>query len=112
MNKLMEYCGYHAEVSYEPEDRIFVGQVTGITDMLCFHGSTVDELEEMFHQSIDNYLDMCRETGKAPDKEFTGTFVVEITPELHGKLTGDAAERGITFNQYVSQLLEKAYFRA
>ena len=108
MKSLMTYRGYHAEVSFDPEDHVFVGEVTGITDMLVFHGTTVDELEEMFHQSIDNYLNMCKETGKIPDKEFTGTFFVEVTPELHGRLADDAAGSGVPFNQYISALLEQA----
>ena len=62
----MEYRGYHAYVRYSEEDRLFVGEVIGINDTLGFHGSTVDELEQMFHQSIDNYLAMCEEFGKKP----------------------------------------------
>lgn len=61
---MMEYKGYHADVKYSDEDKMFVGEVIGVNDSLTFHGFSVDELEEMFHQSIDNYLVMCREFGK------------------------------------------------
>ena len=63
---MMEYKGYHAEIKYSDEDRLFVGQVVGVSDTLAFHGVSVSELEEMFHQSIDNYLELCREFGKTP----------------------------------------------
>lgn len=66
MDSMMEYKGYHAEISYDADDNILVGTVFGINDFLGFHGSSVAETEEMFHQSIDNYLQHCKETGKEP----------------------------------------------
>ena len=82
-NSMLEYKGYHASVEFDAEDNIFVGEVFGITDSLNFHGESVDELKEMFAQCIDNYLEICEQIGKQPDKEFKGTFNVRITPELH-----------------------------
>lgn len=108
MGKLMEYLGYHAIVEYDAEDRIFVGKVFGISDSLNFHGTTVDELEEMFHQSIDNYLSFCEEIGKEPDKEFKGTFNVRVSPDLHRQVALRAAEEKTTLNQFVAHALETA----
>lgn len=108
MSKMMEYNGYHAQIEYDSEDGIFVGKVYGIVDSLNFHGTSVAELEEMFHQSIDNYLEMCAETGKTPDREFKGTFNIRITPELHRDISLQAAQEGISLNQYVLKTLEKS----
>ena len=58
---MKEYKGYHADIRYSDEDNLFVGEVFGINDMLGFHGSSVEELENMFHQSVDNYLQMCQD---------------------------------------------------
>ena len=74
---MMEYKGYHADVHYSDEDKLFIGEVFGINDMLGFHGSSVEELENMFHQSIDNYLEMCAEFGKKPEKEYKGVTYEE-----------------------------------
>jgi len=108
MSKMMEYQGYHAQIEYDADDEIFVGKVYGIADSLNFHGSSVSELEAMFHQSIDNYLAMCKETGKSPDKEFKGSFNVRISPELHREISLQAAQEGITLNQYVLKALENS----
>lgn len=108
MNKMMEYKGYHAKIDFDAEDALFVGKVFGISDSLNFHGISVEELESMFHQSIDNYLQMCDETGKIPDKEFKGSFNVRISPELHRQISLYAAHEGITLNQYVVHALENA----
>jgi predicted HicB family RNase H-like nuclease len=62
----------------------------------------------MFHQSIDNYLQMCANTGKTPDKEFKGTFNIRISPELHRGISLQAAQQGISLNQYVLNALENS----
>ena len=59
---LMEYRGYHAKIDYSAEDRTF-----GIKDVLAFDGLTPEELETMFHKSIDDYLEVCVELGKEPN---------------------------------------------
>ena len=108
MSKMMEYKGYHALIEFDAEDGIFVGKVYGITDSLNFHGTSVSELEEMFHQSIDNYLAMCAEYKKVPDKEFKGSFNVRISPELHREISLQAAQEGMSLNQFVLKALEKS----
>ena len=65
---IMEYKGCHAIVEFDAEDQIFVGEVFGIVDSLSFHGTSVEELDEMFHQSVDNYLEMCKHFGKEPER--------------------------------------------
>ena len=72
---MMEYNGYHADIKYSDEDKLFIGEVIGLNDTLAFHGSSVEELEKMFHQSVDNYLEMCREFGKEPEKNIKGSLM-------------------------------------
>lgn len=105
---MMEYKGYHATFEYDAEDDIFVGKVFGVVDSLNFHGSSINQLKEMFHQSIDNYLSTCERIGKIPDKEFKGSFNVRISPELHRKIALKAVEEKITLNQYVAKSLKKS----
>lgn len=106
---LMEYKGYHAKITFDSEDNIFVGEVVGIKDSLNFHGSSVEELKEMFQQSIDNYLCMCENFNKTPDKEYSGVFNVRIKPELHKKLVLNAANEEITLNALMNRIVDN-YF--
>lgn len=108
MAKLMEYRGYHAKVEYDPEDEILVGEVVGITDSLSFEATTTTEIVEMFHQSIDNYLEFCEKVGKKPDKEYSGTFNVRIQPDLHRNAYLKAQQEGVSLNRVVEKAL-KAY---
>lgn len=108
MNSMLEYNGYHATVTYNADDGIFVGEVFGITDSLSFHGTSIDELKQMFANSIDNYLDLCKRLGKEPEKEFKGSFNVRIPSELHKQIALLAAQENITLNQYVINALNKS----
>ena len=108
MKKGMEYKGYKAAIEYDAEDNILVGRVLGIADTLVFHGESVDELNKMFKQSTDNYLDLCKRVGKEPEKAYKGSFNVRISPDLHRKIAIEAAEEKMTLNQYVIKALERS----
>lgn len=68
----MQYKGYRANIRYSDEDKLFIGKVIGLNDTLAFHGSSVEELEKLFEQSVDNYLELCKEFGKEPEKSTRG----------------------------------------
>lgn len=108
MKNMLEYKGYHAKIEFDQEDMLFVGSVFGIQDSLNFHGITIQELVDNFHQSIDNYLEMCKEFGRKPDKEFKGSFNVRIDQELHREAAFAADRSGMTLNQFVEKAIRSA----
>lgn len=107
MTGMMEYKGYHAKVEYSPEDETFIGKVFGIADTLVFDGQSIEELQTMFHASIDDYLKLCREIGKQPDREYRGTFNVRVPVELHREAALAAESRDISLNQLVTEALRR-----
>lgn len=107
MNSLMKYKGYHAKIEFDSDDNIFIGHVLGINDSLNFHGNSVVDLTKEFHNSVDNYLDYCKQIGKEPEKEFRGTFNVRINPEMHKRAALEAADEGVTLNQFVSEAIRE-----
>ncbi|MCC8061387.1 MAG: type II toxin-antitoxin system HicB family antitoxin [Clostridiales bacterium] len=109
MNSMMEYKGYHATVEFDADDGIFVGEVFGIADSLNFHATSVEELKEMFQQSIDNYLDICEKTGKQPEREFKGSFNVRIPPEMHRRVVLAAEKNKMTLNQYIIKAIDNSF---
>lgn len=106
INSLMEYKGYHAKIEYDNSDQIFIGRVLGINDSLNFHGESVGELRQSMENCIENYLEYCAQAGKAPEREFKGSFNVRIKPEQHKKVALYAASDGITINQFVSRAID------
>lgn len=108
MTNTLEYRGYHGVVEFSAEDGLFVGSVIGIRDSLNFHGSTVSELTNSFHECVDGYLQMCKDFGKEPDKEYKGSFNVRIAPELHREADMLARSRGISLNQFIASAISAA----
>lgn len=107
MNGIMEYKGYRARVEYSPEDEAFVGEVFGIVDTLAFEGQSIKELEEMFHATIDDYLELCRKIGKEPNRQYRGTFNVRVPVELHRDISIAAQSKNIPLNQLVTEALRR-----
>jgi predicted HicB family RNase H-like nuclease len=105
---MMKYKDYIAKIEYDEEDRIFVGHLAGIKDIVGFHGTTVDELENAFHESVDNYLAISDETGRPAQKPYSGNLMLRISPEIHAAVATVSQVQGKSINQWVSEVLEKA----
>ncbi|MBF0200363.1 MAG: type II toxin-antitoxin system HicB family antitoxin [Desulfamplus sp.] len=105
---IMKYKGYIAHIEYDDEDRIFVGHLTGIKDIVGFHGSTVEELEKAFHESVDNYIAISEETGRPAEKPLSGKLLLSIPPEVHAAVANAAQGHGKSINQWVSETLKEA----
>lgn len=106
MAKLLEYRGYHAKVEYDLEDNLLVGKILGISDSLYFHAENTTDIIVEFHNSVDNYLEICARLGKNPDKEYSGTFNVRVSTELHKRASIRAQEDNTTLNKVVEKALE------
>jgi len=103
----MKYKGYAGEVTYDAEGHIFHGEVLGLKDIITFQGTTVDELEEAFKGSIDDYLNWCKERGETPEKAFSGNIRVRLSSDLHAKLAQAAVIQGISLNSLIINKLQK-----
>ncbi|MCY3795999.1 MAG: type II toxin-antitoxin system HicB family antitoxin [Gammaproteobacteria bacterium] len=58
--------GYTARVEFDEVDRVFVGHLVGIKDIVGFHGKAVDELEAAFEESVESYIAINKEQGRSP----------------------------------------------
>ena len=78
------------------------------TDVITFEGETVKELKQAFQDSVDDYLDFCKQRGEEPEKPYSGKFVVRVEPELHKNITIEARKKGKSLNVWVKDALSKA----
>jgi predicted HicB family RNase H-like nuclease len=102
---MLKYKGYQGFVVYDDEAKIFHGEIVGLRAVITFQGTSVNEIEEAFKDSIDDYLDWCKERGKEPEKAYSGKFNLRMPPELHAKVAIEAAQRGISINSYIIRKL-------
>ena len=48
----MTYKGYTAKMEFDVEDKIIVGRVLAIDDIITFHGASVAQFEAEFHAAV------------------------------------------------------------
>jgi len=107
MANIIEYNGYIGSIEYSPEDKCFFGKLEMIDDLVTFEATTADELEENFHNAVDEYIKTCKELGREPQKVYKGVFNVRIDPELHKKLYLQALKANTSLNSLIQQILKK-----
>ncbi len=105
---MMEYKGYFAKVEYDDDAGIFHGEVINLRDVITFEGETVNGLKEAFKASVDDYLAFCAERGEAPEKPYSGKFVVRLEPELHKNISIQARKNGKSLNVWIKDVITNA----
>ena len=105
---MMDYKGYRAAVSYNDEAGIFHGEVIGTRDVITFEGTSVEQLRKEFRFSIDDYLAVCAERGRQPDKPFSGKIPLRVAPEIHRAATAAAKAAGKSLNAWLAEMVEQA----
>src|SRR5438105_2431268 len=98
---MMKYKGYVGKVEYDADAKIFHGEIIGLNDVITFQGNTVKDLEKAFKDSIDDYLQFCKEMGRKPEKSMSGNLHLRMTPELHSELYKEAAKHNQSLNTYI-----------
>ena len=111
MKDVLTYKGFIGSVHFSAEDEVFHGRIEGIDDLVSFEGKSVAELIRAFHEAVDDYMSLCRETGKEVLKSCKGSFNVRIPSELHIKALQQAATMGVSLNQLVQRAIESAVIR-
>lgn len=106
MSNTMEYKGYVGSVEFSAEDEVFFGKVTGIRALISYEGSSAKELVADFHSAVDEYLEMCAQTGKEPEKAYKGSFNVRIPPELHKQAAIYAMNHKISLNTFMANAVQ------
>ena len=105
---ILSYKGYQGRFEYDPDADIFHGDVLHINDVVTFQGRSIDELKTALAESVEVYLEYCEKKGRSPEKPFSGTFNVRLTPEIHQRIAMQAAEAGVSLNKWVAKILETA----
>ena len=104
---MLKYKGYTGYAEYDDEAAIFHGEVLDTKDVITFQGTNVEEIEQAFRDSIDDYLEFCKSRGEEPDRPFSGKFVLKLSPELHHKLYIKASRSGMSLDKWVVDNLQK-----
>ncbi|MBQ9482773.1 MAG: type II toxin-antitoxin system HicB family antitoxin [Ruminiclostridium sp.] len=107
MNSTIEYKGYQALIEYSVEDSVLYGKVLDIDDKIIFEIERPSDAAKIFKDVIDDYLELCRETNKEPNKPYKGVFNVRIAPDLHKKAVRAARSSKVSLNSFVESAIRE-----
>ncbi len=105
---MMEYNGYRAAVTFDDEAGIFHGEVVDTRDVITFQGKSVTELRKAFKGSVDEYLAVCAERDRKPDKPFSGKIALRVPVEVHRAASSAARAEGKSLNAWLAEAVERA----
>jgi predicted HicB family RNase H-like nuclease len=108
MSNTMTYQGYTTSMTFDADDKIIVGRVLDVDDIISFHGESVAEFEAMFHAAVDGYVAACEQLGSAPEKPASGKMMLRIAPTVHAAALKAAARNGVSLNKWAEQALCEA----
>jgi predicted HicB family RNase H-like nuclease len=108
MKNVISYKGYTANMTFDPDDKVIVGRVLDIEDIIVFHGESVAEFEAAFHEAVKGYLDACKMLKSPPEKPASGKIMLRVAPEVHAAAIKAAARKGVSLNKWAEQALGAA----
>jgi predicted HicB family RNase H-like nuclease len=108
MSNVLTYKSYRARVEFHAEDRIFVGRIAGIRDIVSFHAETVSGLEKAFKESVNDYLKACEALGQSPNKPVSGNLMLRVPTDVHAKALEAAELSGQSLNVWATEVLRRA----
>lgn len=104
---IMKVEGHKARIEYDPEIDMFRGEILGLNGGADFYGKTPGELRKEFKKSLNVFLNVCKEKGIEPYKDYSGKFNLRIPPNLHAEIAARAAAEGKSINQWVAETLDQ-----
>jgi predicted HicB family RNase H-like nuclease len=104
----MTYKGYTTHMVFDIEDKIIVGRVLDVDDIITFHGESVAEFESNFQMVVNDYMAACVQLGGAPEKPAGGKLMLRIAPTVHAAALKAATQSGVSLNKWAEQALKVA----
>lgn len=105
---MMDYKGFKAQIDFDCEAGVFVGEVINLRDAVSFVGRSVDELRTAFEQAVEEYLEQAAGVAVGVETPFSGHISVRINPKLHRAIAERAAREGFTVSGWIAERLSEA----
>lgn len=108
MTTTLNHDGYVATISMDFETGLIHGQVINTRDVLTFAAPTLPELQAEFAATIADYTEWCKAEGTQPERPYSGTMSLRLSPEIHRMAAVRAAEANVSLNAWIGQTVECA----
>ena len=99
MKNIMTIQGYKALISYDAETELFRGEFLDVNGGADFYAADVNSLKQEGQLSLAIFLEACEKRGIEPKKNYSGKFILRISPEAHEAAVIAANAAGLSLNQ-------------
>lgn len=97
---------YEGTAEVDVENGTFFGKILFVDDLVLYEGTTVPALQSAFEEAVVDYIALCADIGKEPQRPFKGAFNVRVAPTLHQRAARRALADGVSLNEIVSRALQ------
>jgi predicted HicB family RNase H-like nuclease len=104
---VMTLDGYQAKIEYDADLDMFRGEILSLNGGADFYGKNTKDLRAEFKKSLQVFLDVCREKGIEPRRNYSGKFNLRIPAELHERLAIVAQAEGKSINTLAQEALQQ-----
>lgn len=108
MNNILNIDGYKSVISYDPDTEMFRGEFVDLNGGADFYASDVTTLKKEAKTSLRIFLEECKKRGIEPKKQYSGKFVLRVSPETHHAAALAAQASGVSLNQWVADVIAEA----
>lgn len=103
MNRNTIVNHYSYRVQYSPEDKEYVGtciELPGLSWLDETPAATLNGIQKVVNEAVAD-MEAHGESIPEPyaDRQYSGRFVIRLTPEEHRHLAMEAAEQGVSLNR-------------
>jgi predicted HicB family RNase H-like nuclease len=103
---------YLKVVEWSKEDGCYIGSAPPLIGQCC-HGDTEANVMAQLAVIVEEWVESLLRDGKplpatTANKDFSGKFLVRISPDLHKKAALKAQARGESLNQFVAEAIASA----
>ena len=101
----MNYKNYIADIRYDYINEIFHGEVVNIHDVITFQGNSIHALKRAFKDSIDDYIEFCKERNEKPETPLDGILTISLPYKKQKEIEQKAKKSGMNLSDWVIQKL-------
>ncbi|MGQ9371063.1 type II toxin-antitoxin system HicB family antitoxin [Azospirillum sp. A39] len=105
---MMDYKGYKAQIDFDDDAGLFVGEVINTRDGITFSGTSVEELRNAFRRAVDDYIALSSDMAASAERPYSGKIVVRVNPILHHAIAVCARRDGKSVSAWIADRLAEA----
>jgi len=104
-DNILKFGDYFGSSEFSLEDECLYGKILFIEDTITYEAETVSELKFAFEAAVTDYVQVCSDVGKDPQKPFKGSFNVRIPKDMHRAAAIQAKQKGMSLNDLVKRAI-------